>query len=216
MTHMKIYWLGHAAFKIIMYNGVIIYLDPYNIKEGKEKADIVVSSHNHGDHFSKKDIKEIVNDDTLIIGPVSCESSLKAFKYKALNIGDSYDRKDLSIQLVPAYTIKKGTHPKSNQWAGMIISSGGRSIYHAGDTERIPEMKDLASKNITVAILPMGGTYTMDIDEATEAVLDIKPEIAIPMHNWGKDLNPFKEILAKKDPNIKVVLLKEGGEPLEI
>ncbi|MHA1932721.1 MAG: MBL fold metallo-hydrolase, partial [Promethearchaeota archaeon] len=68
---------------------------------------------------------------------------------------------------------------------------------------------DLANKNITVALLPCGGTYTMDFDEATDCAVDIKPEIAVPMHNWGKDLNEFKELLNKKDPNIKVEILSD-------
>ena len=77
-------------------------------------------------------------------------------------------------------------------------------------------MKDLASRNITVAIMPCGGTYTMDFDEATDSIVDVKPEIAIPMHNWGKDLGKFKDLIEKKDPSIKVVILEEGGEPLKI
>ena len=122
--------------------------------------------------------------------------------------------KDLSIELFPAYTIKKNTHPKSNEWAGIIIESGGKSVYHAGDTGRIPEMKNLAKRNITVALLPCGGIYTMDFEEAIEVALDIKPEIVVPMHHWGKDLNEFKELLEKKDPTIKVEILE--NKTLEI
>jgi len=181
---MELFWLGHAAFKIKMFDGVIIYLDPYQIKKDAEKADIIVSSHTHGDHFSKADIKKLIKDGTIVIGPASCANSLEKFNALPLKIGDSYERKDLTIELIPAYTIKKGTHPKSNNWAGMIIESAGKSIYHAGDTERIPEMKDLAKRNITVALLPCGGTYTMDFEEATNAALDINPEIVVPMHNF--------------------------------
>lgn len=216
MENMEIYWLGHAAFKIKTDDGLVIYLDPYKMKKDEEKADIVISSHSHGDHYSKSDIKKIWKNDTLVIVPASCTSSLKSFECQPLRFGDNYERKNLTIELVPAYTIHKQTHPKSNEWAGSIISSGGKTVYHAGDTERIPEMKELVNKKITVAILPMGGTYTMDIEEATDAAIDIQPEIAIPMHNWNKDLKPFKDTLAKKDPNIKVVLLEEGGDPLTI
>jgi L-ascorbate metabolism protein UlaG (beta-lactamase superfamily) len=110
---------------------------------------------------------------------------------------------------MPSYNIKKPNHPKVNGWAGTILRSGGKSVYHAGDTERIPEMKSLANKNITVALIPCGGTYTMDFDEATDSAVDIQPEIAVPMHNWNKDLNEFKELLNKKDPKIKVEILSE-------
>lgn len=205
---MEIEWFGQAAFKIKIFSGRIIYLDPYNISKGAEKADIIVTSHSHGDHFDSSSIKKLMKEDTILLGPASISDNLKKFNGQPLEIGDSFNYKDLSIELVPAYTIRKSTHPKSNEWAGMIIESGNKSIYHAGDTERIPEMKDLAERNITVALLPCGGTYTMDFEEAIEAAIDIKPEIVVPMHNWGKDLNKFKELLEQKDPTIKVEILE--------
>jgi len=208
-AQMEIIWLGHASFKIKMFSGRIIYLDPYNIKDGEEKADIIVSSHTHGDHFSRSDIKKIWQEDTILLGPASIESSLKKFDGQGLEIGEVFAYKDLSIELFPAYTIKKITHPKSNNWTGTIIESAGKSVYHAGDTERIPEMKDLKKRNITVALLPCGGTYTMDFEEASDAAVDIQPEIVVPMHNWKKDLNSFKDIMAKKDSKIKVEILTE-------
>ncbi len=206
---MEIFWLGHASFQIKMFSGRIIYLDPYNIKDGEEKADIIVSSHTHGDHFSRSDIKKIWGDDTILLGPASIESSLKKFNGQALEIGEVFAYKDFAIELFPAYTIEKSTHPKSNNWTGTIIESAGKSVYHAGDTERIPEMKDLKKRNITVALLPCGGTYTMDFEEASDAAVDIQPEIVVPMHNWKKDLNSFKDIMSKKDPKIKVEILME-------
>ncbi|MFX1469848.1 MAG: MBL fold metallo-hydrolase [Promethearchaeota archaeon] len=213
---MDIYWLGHAAFKLKTASGRIIYLDPYQIKEGEEKADIIVSTHSHGDHFDSSSIKILMKDDTVLIGPESIASSLQKFNGKPLKLGDSFDYKDLSIELVPAYNIKKPNHPKRNKWAGIIVTAEDKSVYHAGDTERIPEMKDLASRNITVALMPCGGTYTMDFDEATDSIIDVKPRFAVPMHNWGKDLTKFKKLLEKKDPSIKVEILKESGEPLKI
>ncbi|MFX0000605.1 MAG: MBL fold metallo-hydrolase [Candidatus Hodarchaeota archaeon] len=213
---MEITWLGHAAFKIKTPSGRIIYLDPYQIKKGAEKADIIVSTHSHGDHFDSSSIINLKRDDTVIIGPESIASNLQKFNGTPLKLGQSFDYKDLSIELVPAYNIKKPNHPKRNEWAGIIVTAEGKSLYHAGDTERIPEMKDLVSRNITVAMMPCGGTYTMDFNEATDSVVDVKPEIAIPMHNWGKDLTEFKKLLEKKDPSIKCVILEEGGEPLNI
>ncbi len=205
---MEIFWLGHACFKIKHYSGRIIYLDPYQIKEGEEKADIIVSSHSHGDHFSKPDIKKIWKENTILIGPESIKKELEKFNGKPLKIGETLTLEDLTIELVPAYTINKPTHPKSNQWSGTIIISADRKIYHAGDTERIPEMKNLSKRKIDVAILPCGGTYTMDFEEATDAALDIKPKIVVPMHNWGKDLQEFKKIMLRKDPQIQVEILE--------
>ena len=210
---MQIIWLNHAAFKIKTNSGALIYLDPYQIEED-DKADVIIISHIHGDHFSKSDIKKIWKDDTILIGPKSIEKTLEKFNGKALNIGEKFSYKDLEIELFPAYTIKKSTHPKSNEWSGTIIKSEGKIVYHAGDTERIPEMKDLSNRNITVALLPCGGTYTMDFEEATDAAIDIKPQILVPMHTWGADLNKFKKIMNDKDPSIRVEILE--NKSLEI
>ncbi len=180
---MEIFWLGHAAFKIKTENGKVIYLDPYHIGADEEKGDIIVSSHTHGDHFSRGDIKKIVKDSSVVLGPQSISNSLKKFNGKGLKMGEIFETDDIKIELVPSYTIKKPTHPKSSEWTGTIIEYGGKTVYHVGDSERIPEMKDLAQRNITVALLPCGGTYTMDFEESTDAALDIKPEIVVPMHN---------------------------------
>ncbi|MFW9866590.1 MAG: MBL fold metallo-hydrolase [Candidatus Thorarchaeota archaeon] len=213
---LQIEWLGHASFRVKTGSGRVIYLDPYQIKDGEEKADIIISSHSHFDHFHSESIQKLMKEDTIVLGPESIASNLKEFNGQPIKLGDSFDYKDLSIELIPSYNIKKPNHPKSNRWAGIIVRSGGKSVYHAGDTERIPEMKDLADKNITVALLPCGGTYTMDFDESTDCAVDIKPEIAVPMHNWDKNLNKFKELLNKKDSNIKVVILEKGGTPLKV
>ena len=203
---MEIFWISHAAFKIKTDNGKVIYLDPYQIPKDAEKADIIISSHSHGDHFDNRSIKTIIKDSSILLGPVSISNNLKKFNGKGLKFGEVFEVDDIKIELVPSYTIKKGTHPKSSEWAGVIIEVEGKRIYHAGDTERIPEMKDL--ENITVALLPCGGRFTMDYEESCLSALDIKPEIVIPMHNWGSDLNEYKELMEKKDPNIKVEILE--------
>ncbi|MFX0072183.1 MAG: MBL fold metallo-hydrolase, partial [Candidatus Hermodarchaeota archaeon] len=112
----------------------------------------------------------------------------------------------IKIQLVPAYTINKSTHPKSNEWAGTIIEIEGKRIYHAGDTERIPEMKEF--ENITVAMLPCGGRFTMDFEESCAAALDINPEIVVPMHNWNKNLDEYKTLFTEKNAEIRVEILE--------
>jgi len=205
---MELKWISHACFKIKTSDGKIIYLDPYQIPNNEEKADIIVSSHNHHDHLDDSSIENVLKEDTLVLGPKSISKKLDKYNSKAMKIGEILELDDISIQLVPAYTIDKSTHPKNNEWAGIIISAEGKSIYHAGDSERIPEMKHL-HKDITIALLPCGGTYTMDFEEASEAALDIKPEILVPMHNWDKDLNDFKDLMNKKNPEIKVEILSD-------
>lgn len=177
----SITWLGHAAFKIKTKDKVI-YLDPYQIKE-EEKADIVVSTHGHGDHFDRGSIKKLVKDNTIVIGPASISNQLKKFNGKGLNLYEPFEVENIKIELIPSYNVKKQNHPKSAEWAGIIVEAEGKKIYHAGDTERIPEMKDLASRNIDVGLFPCGGTYTMDFDESTDCAVDVKPRVAVPMHN---------------------------------
>ena len=216
---MEIIWISHAAFKIKTESGIIIYLDPYKIDEDAEKADIIVSSHSHGDHFSIRDITKLMKDTTIVLGPESLLYNLERFNGKTIKIGESLVIQDIKIELVPAYTITRGTHPKNAGGAGTIIEADstrhtnqysiveteGKRVYHAGDTERIPEMKDL--KDITVALLPCGGTYTMNFEESTNCALDFKPEIVVPCHDWGADLNKYKDLMAKKDQSIKVEIL---------
>lgn len=207
MVILEIIWNGHAAFKIVTESGKVIYLDPYKIGKEEQKADIIVSSHTHGDHFDKRSIKNVFKESTVLLGPASISSTLERNNGKGLKLGETFEVDDIKITLVPAYTIKKSSHPKEKQWSGTIIETEGKRIYHAGDTERIPEMKDL--KDITVALICCGGTYTMDFEESCSAVLDFKPEIVVPMHNWDKDLSGFKDLMNKKDPSIKVEILTD-------
>ena len=206
---MEISWLGHATFKIVSDSGKIIYLDAYQIPADlKDKADITISSHGHFDHFDKNSLKNLTKEGTIHLGPQSISKQLARINGKALNFGEVIEYEDIKIELIPGYTSRKPTHPKNAGGAGTIVELEGKKIYHAGDSDRIPEMKELASRNITVALLPCGGQYTMDMAMATDCALDIKPEIVIPMHNWEEDLNKFKELMEKKDLNIKVEILK--------
>jgi len=206
---MEISWISHACFKIITENGKILYMDPYKIPKDEQKADIVIISHSHYDHMDHKSINNIMKEETIILGPFSISKELKRYSGKGLEFGKEYEFDDIKIKPVRAYTIKKKTHPKENNWMGYIITSDGIKIYHAGDTELIPEMKDLQSEKIKVALLPCGGNYTMDFQEAASAALDINPKIVVPMHNWDKDLNEFKELLNQRSSSIKVKILKD-------
>ncbi len=211
---MKISWLKHAAFKIETEDKMIIYLDPYQISKSEEKADIIICSHEHGDHFDEKSIRNLWKESTVLLGPKSISPKLQIFNGKGLEFYNTIQIGKIKIELVPAYNIKRMRpktnetfHPKSRNWAGSVLEIEGKKIYHAGDSERIPEMKELASKGIDVAMLPCGGTYTMDIEESTDAAVDINPKIVIPMHNWDVELEEYKKILHLKNSNIKVEIL---------
>lgn len=202
--------MGHAGFRIVNKDGMVVYIDPFEIpKDEKLKADIVISSHGHYDHFDLSSIENLRKEDTKVIGPIGLMSNLKKIDGIVLNFGESYDYKGFKIELIPGYTANKNTHPKNAGGAGILLETENMIVYHAGDSDRIPEMKDLASRNIKVALLPCGGTYTMDMDMATDCALDIKPEIVVPMHNWNKNLNEFKTLMKSKDPTIQVEILLE-------
>ena len=181
----KITWLGHDSFKI--KDGKTVYIDPYEIKGGEE-ADILLISHDHDDHCSPEDVKKIISAKTTII--TTAESKRKLLKTKAKEIrvakpGQKILIDDVSIETIPAYNINKFRspghpfHPKENEMLGFIITMNKVRIYHAGDTDFIPEMKLL---NVDVAFLPVSGTYVMTAEEAAEYTKHIKLKVAIPMH----------------------------------
>jgi L-ascorbate metabolism protein UlaG (beta-lactamase superfamily) len=181
----KISWLGHDGFKI--KNAKTVYVDPYEIKGGEE-ADILLISHNHEDHCSPEDVKKIVSEKTTII--TTAESKRKLSKTKAKEIlvatpGQKILIDDVAIETVPAYNVNKFRspghpfHPKENEMLGFIVTMNEVRIYHAGDTDLIPEMERF---NVDVACLPVSGTYVMTAEEAVESTRHIKLNVAIPMH----------------------------------
>jgi L-ascorbate metabolism protein UlaG (beta-lactamase superfamily) len=171
---MELKWLGWASW-LIKTGGKIIYIDPF---KGKitEKADIILSSHNHPDHCDINKINEMKKDSTIILTP---EPFADAINAEPLNVGQTKKIGNIKIEAVNAYNLKIPNHQKGKD-AGFIIEAEGKRIYFAADTDLIPEMNEI--KNIDIALLPIGGTFTMDIEQAVKAVNIIKPKIVIPMH----------------------------------
>jgi L-ascorbate metabolism protein UlaG (beta-lactamase superfamily) len=169
--------LGHASFKI-KGKDCIIYIDPYQITNS-ETANIILITHSHFDHCSPDDIDMINGPKTLIICPSDCEHRLMG-NIKVIRPYGKIEHNEIKIEAVPAYNINNSFHPKSNGWLGYVVEIDGKKIYHAGDTDLIPEMKEL--KNIDYALLPVGGKYTMTAEEAANAANLINPKIAVPMH----------------------------------
>ena len=181
----KLAWLGHDGFRI--QNGQVIYIDPFQI-EGGPKADIVLVSHEHFDHCSVDDLKKIAGPNTTIVAHAQSKAELSKLKVKDVRIvkpGDKVSLGDLTVEAVPAYNTNKFRepgkvfHPKEDGKLGFILTVKGVRIYHAGDTDHIPEMKTLRPD---IALLPVSGTYVMTVQEAAEAAAAINPKIAIPMH----------------------------------
>lgn len=195
--------------------GKTIYFDPYEIPESyqKEKADIMLISHNHHDHFDENSAKAIKKADTVVVCPESCKDVISSMGAKALSPGKSMKIGDLDIKAVPAYNPDKKFHPKANNWVGYIVSDGKINLYHAGDTDLIPEMKDF--KGIDYALLPVGDTYTMDFKQAIDAANVMKPKFVIPMHSWDKDLNEFEKMMKEKAPDVGILVMKQGSGSYE-
>ncbi len=199
----SIQWFGQGSVKI-QYSGKTIYIDPFSLKES-DQADVIFITHPHFDHYSEDDIKKIVTPETVIFCPAELAESISRLgivQVYGVSPGFKTRWNGINIEAVPAYNIiKTDKHPKDKGWVGFILTLGHVSIYHAGDTERIPEMKSI---NCDIILIPLGQTYTMNtVDEAVNAVLDTKASIAIPIHFGmyeGKieDSELFKRKLAGK------------------
>ena len=172
-------WLGHASFKI-SHGDTIIYIDPWKLKDSPKDASFVLVSHSHYDHYSHEDVVKVSGADTKVIGSADVIAKEKAGQ--EISPGQTIEIGSVRISAVAAYNPKKQFHPKASNWVGFVIELDSKRIYYAGDTDLTDEMKAL--KDIDVALLPVGGTYTMNPTDAAEATKYIKPKRAIPYH-WG-------------------------------
>lgn len=213
-------WFGHASF-MFQDNSTgqkIYYIDPFQLPKGKklEKADIIFITHAHHDHLSEGDILTLLKDDTVVVATFDSLETLQIKQEKfPVEPNQKYSVKGFSFQTVPAYNIHPERiqfHPKSNNWVGYVFEINGLKFYHAGDTDFIPEMHTFDKLEIDVALLPMGGTYTMDVDEVIQAVNVIKAKTVIPMHYkmlLGDTYQAAEEKLKKEIKESKVLILEE-------
>lgn len=198
-------WLGHSAFKIKAGN-VAVYIDPYEIEGAHEPADLILITHAHYDHCDRKSVDALKKPSTVIYGPDAVSHNIPGVK--VIREGMRFTALGISVYVVAAYNPEKPYHPRGTG-VGYVVTVGGAKIYHAGDTDIIPEMKSLAKEGIDVALLPIGGTMTMSETEASEVVALIKPKKVIPMH-YGKvvkaDTQKFKKMV---DNDAEVVILEK-------
>jgi len=171
----RIHWLGHAAFRLAAH--AVIYLDPFQIAPGPV-ADVILITHRHRDHCSPEDIAKVSGPATQLLAPADCLDVLPS-SARAIAPGETVALPGVEVSAVPAYNIDKPNHPRSNGWVGYVVSVDGTRIYHAGDTDLIPEMRTIRAD---IALLPIGGTYTMTAEEAVDAVRLLRPSAVIPMH----------------------------------
>lgn len=209
-SFMKTLYADH--FKALGYKNN----DPFDGLPMKElsKADIILLTHNHADHCNNDTISKLITDKTVIIGTKNCQKKLTV-EITTIESGEVIIIDNIVIKAVPSYNTPEGRSTrkvhKKGDCVGYIIEINSKKIYHAGDTDFIQEMDELKDR-IDLALVPIGGSFTLDTKEAIETILYIKPKITIPMHyKKGGDYNLFKEEI-EKHPITKVVILDVGGE----
>lgn len=185
-----------------------IYIDPFKIDDETHDADFILITHDHYDHFSSEDIAKIKKDTTVLVVPEKMEAkAVKESDIKEIEIvkpGTYHEIGNLELETIPMYNILKPFHPKAAGWVGYILKINGKRIYIAGDTDATKEAKEVICD---IALVPIGGTYTMDAKKAAELVNEINPEVAIPTHYGsivGK-LSDAKVFAANVKDSIKVV-----------
>ena len=179
-----IHWLGHDSFRIEA-EALVIYIDPYRLPAGElPKADLILVTHHHGDHCSPEDVARIQAGETVIVTVADAAIKLTGQVIR-VKPDETVQVKGLTVQAVPAYNTNKFRspgnlfHPPHLKLVGFVLTLEGLRVYHAGDSDHIPEM---AQTHADIALLPVSGTYVMTAEEAARAAADIRPQIAIPMH----------------------------------
>ena len=173
---LEITWISHASFRLA--GSRVLYIDPWKISSSPRDGNVVFVSHSHYDHCSPADVAKVRAADGVVVGPADVIEQIGAGK--VLPPGKSVEVGGVKISGVPAYNVGKAFHPKANNWLGAVIEMDAVSVYYAGDTDQVEEMQQLS--DIDVALLPVGGTYTLTAAEAAKVADAIGPKAAIPYH----------------------------------
>lgn len=175
----RVTWFKNSAFRW-QGDGLTVYIDPWGITD-PTPADVIFITHTHFDHFVPEDIEKIRTDRTKIVGPTDVAKELSG-DVTVVTPGDEVEVAGVKAQCVPAYNIAEERldfHPDRNRWVGYILDLAGSVYYHAGDTDHVPELETVRSD---VAFIPVGGTYTMDVQQAAGLARAMSPGLAVPMH----------------------------------
>ena len=201
--------LCHSSIKFSKEK--VIYFDPFKIESNYNDADIIFITHDHYDHYSTEDINKVKKAETKIVAPEDLQTKLLKDGFSQENIilvepNEKNEAYGIKFETIPAYNISKQFHPKENGWVGYIIQINDIRYYVAGDTDITEDNKKV---KCDVAFVPVGGTYTMNFEEAAKLVNEIKPKIAVPIHygsivGTNKDATDFIKLL---HPEIKGKIL---------
>jgi L-ascorbate metabolism protein UlaG (beta-lactamase superfamily) len=195
----SIEFLGHSGFVLGKTGGKRIAIDPYNVSSGVDPVDLILITHSHYDHCSIKDISALARSGTVVVGPADVQSKLtkvRDIEIQIIEVGEEFEFGNFRVEALSSYNVGKEFHPKSEGWLGYLIKFSGVIVYHAGDSDKIPEMSRLTGYgkhgNEFVALLPVSGTYVMDAEEAAEVASLLSPDLVIPMH-YGAGVAGTKE-----------------------
>ena len=197
---MNIEVIHHASIKLT--GDKVIYFDPYKIEDELHDADYIFITHDHYDHYDEESISKVRKDTTKIIVPLC----LKDKEHNLLVDGyRMYGIDDIKFTTIPSYNINKDFHPREKYYVGYNLFLDGKSYYIMGDTDKTEEALQV---KCDVCFVPIGGTYTMDYQEAADYINETKPNLVIPIHygmlTGDKSLGEkFKEKINKE---IKVEL----------
>ena len=212
IDNVLIEWLGHAGF-MIKGDDLVIHIDPYILPDTfspEDMADIILITHEHDRHCHPDSIRKVRKSDATALIPENLSLQFRGDARRVIE-GDSLTGelaiKGVGIEVVPAYNRESSCHARG-EGVGYVVDIGGLRIYHAGDTDLIPEMADVSAD---VALLPIGGVSTMNEEQASVAAVSISPKFVIPMH-YGKDDNSadpqkFRDLVKDKSSGIDVVIL---------
>lgn len=203
----------HSSIRLS--GSMVVYADPYEMEEEAHDADVILITHDHYDHFSEKDIEKLRKENTILVVPESMYDKAVATgwnvkKIKKVIPGSIYEFAGILLEVVPAYTKNKSTHPKAKKWVGYVVTINDLRYYIAGDTDLTAESMKV---KCDVALVPVGGTYTMDYKDAAKLINTIKPQLAIPVHFGAvvgsmKDAEGFVERVDKKNIQTAVITKK--------
>jgi L-ascorbate metabolism protein UlaG (beta-lactamase superfamily) len=173
-------WFRQSAMRY-QADGLTVYIDPWGTTEDELPADLILITHVHSDHLQPDEIARLRTADTKVLAPADVAKEISG-DVTPVAPGESHEAAGVRIQTVPAYNVAEERlemHPKANGWVGYVLELGGSTYYHAGDTDAVPELESLTTD---VAMVPIGGTYTMDPEEAGGLVRAMSPRLAVPMH----------------------------------